>query len=239
MSTVQPKIVYGFNEGNNKFILKNEYINTYKLPNNIDIIYGIECILDFEDGNIFISNKQKKIVNEIYKKVIEYKKDNNLYENNINIGFYLCLENYNNDLIYTEYNINYNINDTVIDNSESDNIDSDNIDSETDSINESISDSDNSNSDNSDSDISDSEISDSENDSINEISDSDNSDNDISDSDVSDSKTDSINESVSDSDISDNDNLDSDNYIFNKIIKKKSSSPSPSPSPTDIDIEDE
>ncbi len=212
MSTVQPKIVYGFNEGNNKFILKNEYINTYKLPNNIDIIYGIECILDFEDGNIFISNKQKKIVNEIYKKVIEYKKDNNLYENNINIGFYLCLENYNSDLIYIEYNINYNINDTVIDNSESDNIDSD---------------------------ISESDNSYSENDSINEISDSDNSDNDISDSDVSDSKTDSINESVSDSDISDNDNLDSDNYIFNKIIKKKSSSPSPSPSPTDIDIEDE
>ena len=233
MSILYPKIVYGFNEGNAEFILKNEYITHYILPNK-ENIYGIECAMNIDTGAISISKKTIKIINMIYKNVLEYKKINHSYiVINCIVGFHLCLENTNNDLYYKEYTIENDIldndtesnTDTDIESNTDTDIKSD-IESDTESVSESSSDSYKSKEDS----IVDS---DSEKDLISEDS--------VDDS-ISDIVSDSDNEIEKDIDILSN-NIYND--AFNQIIKKYSSyasrspSPSPSPSPTDNDIEDE
>jgi hypothetical protein len=114
---IHPTCIYGFNEGNINYILDssileefdiNYYISEINTKSLSEIIYGIECQFDQLTGQIFIHENKKKIVDELFNKVMEYKNNHNNNDFMVpELGYYICLtgEGINYDY-YTHYSIN-------------------------------------------------------------------------------------------------------------------------------------
>lgn len=103
-------IVYGWCEINNTHIINDEWLAKnyiYKFSsdtiNNIpsEIIYGISCSLDFENGKIIIDNGSKEHVDKAYTQILNYNEENNI--NVPKLGYYIAL---NGDFNWNRY-INY------------------------------------------------------------------------------------------------------------------------------------
>ncbi len=112
---IYPTCIYGFIEDIPDYIITSDILSEYNCYSfykdlNSGTYYGIDCVLDNTTGQLSVSDKDKQLVHELYKKYVEYKKriDENFIEPEI--GYYLCLDG---DIDYynkTEYNF-ININD--------------------------------------------------------------------------------------------------------------------------------
>ncbi len=99
---IRPTCIYGFNEGNINCILDlsilkdlniNHYISEINNKSLSEIIYGIECQFDQLTGQVFIHENKKKIVDELFNKVMEYKNNHNNFNDFMvpELGYYICL----------------------------------------------------------------------------------------------------------------------------------------------------
>ena len=88
------KIIYGFCEGNSDYVLDSEWL--YDQGKGVIVIsaknvvrnymgeacYGIYCSINHETGNIEVVEEEKNIIEAFYKRFIEYKKKQMIYDDN-------------------------------------------------------------------------------------------------------------------------------------------------------------
>ena len=96
-SCYQGYLIYGFKEGNNKFILDKDWLETnyeeikifsVSVQKNclLEACYGVECSVNPETGILSLKDEDKEKVNELYEKCKSYDTNNQLSP----IGYYLC-----------------------------------------------------------------------------------------------------------------------------------------------------
>ena len=91
-------IVYGWCEVNNNHIINNEWLAKnyiYKFSSDTidnipsDIIYGVSCSLNFENGNIIIDSGSKEHVDKAFNIILTYNEETN---NSVpKLGYYVAL----------------------------------------------------------------------------------------------------------------------------------------------------
>ena len=113
--SINPVIIYGFNEGNLNYMLDTDILDEYNAfsymtfisqsYSRTEVIYGVECELKL-NGKIIVDEEYKKQVEELYKIFMENKiKSINVYPSKL--GYYLCV---NGEIDYW-YHESYSFND--------------------------------------------------------------------------------------------------------------------------------
>ena len=109
--SINPVIIYGFNEGNLDYMLSSNILEEYNMAKYMtfmsqsyskpEIIYGFECELQLS-GKISFNEQEKKQVEELYKIFMENKHDN--YPSKL--GYYLCISGEIEYWNYESYSLN-------------------------------------------------------------------------------------------------------------------------------------
>ena len=111
--SINPVIIYGFNEGNIDYMLSSNILDEYNMAkymtfmsqnySKAEIIYGFECDLQL-NGKISINEREQKKVEELYEIFMENKSDN--YPSKL--GYYLCITGEIDYWNYESYSLNEN-----------------------------------------------------------------------------------------------------------------------------------
>jgi hypothetical protein len=110
-------IVYGWSEGNRKCIINKDWLDTNYIQkfttdtvNNYpgEIIYGVSCCLDFNNGNVLLDEDSKKHVIDAYAKIVKHNEEYNIIQPKL--GFYLAINGQFEWTQYKEYYPNEKIN---------------------------------------------------------------------------------------------------------------------------------
>lgn len=129
-------IIYGWCECGEEFVIDENWLNendislycSYQVKGYASgkAIYGLNCIIDVNTGEVNIDEIQKRTVQEAYTKYVIFRKENN-FEEILPLGYYIGIDG---DMNWEPYSIRYIDIDDDSDDNDSDGYDSDGCDSD-------------------------------------------------------------------------------------------------------------